>query len=72
MEIADFELERPFARWELDVDHLLCASPDHPSGGRELPAQPDRRPPTSLHADRVAGISSSKTSAPDREPPQGN
>lgn len=26
MEIADFELERYFARWEFDVEHLLCAS----------------------------------------------
>ena len=26
MRIADFELERYFARWEFAVDHLLCAS----------------------------------------------
>src|SRR6266508_3131430 len=26
MEIADFELERYFARWEFAVAHLLCAS----------------------------------------------
>ncbi|MEA2536176.1 MAG: hypothetical protein QOF11_410, partial [Chloroflexota bacterium] len=26
MKIADFELERYFARWEFAVEHLLCAS----------------------------------------------
>ena len=26
MKIADFELERYFARWEFAVRHLLCAS----------------------------------------------
>ena len=26
MKIAEFELERYFARWEFAVEHLLCAS----------------------------------------------
>src|SRR6266498_4053985 len=30
MEIADFELERYFARWEFAVAHLLCASDPEP------------------------------------------
>jgi aspartate/methionine/tyrosine aminotransferase len=41
MEIADFELERYFARWEFDVDHLLCASDPEPVPMRELLALAD-------------------------------
>jgi aspartate/methionine/tyrosine aminotransferase len=36
MEIADFELERYFARWEFAVDHLLCASDPEPVPMAEL------------------------------------
>jgi aspartate/methionine/tyrosine aminotransferase len=36
MEIADFALERYFARWEFDVDHLLCASDPEPVPMGEL------------------------------------
>ena len=36
MEIADFELERYFARWEFAVDHLLCASDPEPVPMGEL------------------------------------
>ena len=41
MEIADFELERYFARWEFDVAHLLCASDPEPVPMRELLALAD-------------------------------
>jgi aspartate/methionine/tyrosine aminotransferase len=41
MEIADFELERYFARWEFSVDHLLCASDAEPVPMRELLALAD-------------------------------
>lgn len=41
MEIADFELERYFARWEFNVDHLLCASDPEPVPMRELLAMAD-------------------------------
>jgi hypothetical protein len=41
MEIADFELERYFARWEFDVDHLLCASDPEPVPMGELLAMAD-------------------------------
>jgi DNA-binding transcriptional MocR family regulator len=41
MEIADFELERYFARWEFNVDHLLCASDPEPVPMRELLALAD-------------------------------
>ena len=43
MEIADFELERYFARWELGVDHVLCASDPEPLSMRELLALADPR-----------------------------
>jgi aspartate/methionine/tyrosine aminotransferase len=42
MEIADFELERYFARWEFDVDHLLCASDPEPVPMGELLGMADR------------------------------
>jgi aspartate/methionine/tyrosine aminotransferase len=41
MEIADFELERYFARWEFNVDRLLCASDPEPVSMRELLALAD-------------------------------
>ena len=41
MEIADFELERYFARWEFSVDHLLCASDAEAVPMRELLALAD-------------------------------
>jgi aspartate/methionine/tyrosine aminotransferase len=41
VEIADFELERYFARWEFDVAHLLCASDPEPVAMRELLALAD-------------------------------
>jgi aspartate/methionine/tyrosine aminotransferase len=43
MEIADFELERYFARWEFDVEHLLCASDPEPVPMGELLAMADPR-----------------------------
>jgi aspartate/methionine/tyrosine aminotransferase len=42
MEIADFELERYFARWEFDVEHLLCASDPEPVPMGELLGMADR------------------------------
>src|SRR6266508_3673519 len=41
MEIADFELERYFARWEFAVAHLLCASDPEPVPMGELLAMAD-------------------------------
>jgi aspartate/methionine/tyrosine aminotransferase len=41
LDIADFELERYFARWEFGVDHLLCASDPEPVAMRELLALAD-------------------------------
>jgi aspartate/methionine/tyrosine aminotransferase len=41
MKIADFELERYFARWEFNVDHLLCASDPEPVPMGELLAMAD-------------------------------
>ena len=39
--IADFELERYFAKWEFNVDHLLCASDPEPLSMGELLALAD-------------------------------
>jgi hypothetical protein len=36
MQIADFALERYFARWEFHVRHVLCASDLEPLPLREL------------------------------------
>ncbi|HEY9226759.1 MAG TPA: aminotransferase class I/II-fold pyridoxal phosphate-dependent enzyme, partial [Gemmatimonadaceae bacterium] len=36
MQIADFSLERYFARWEFAVRHVLCASDAEPIGMNEL------------------------------------
>ena len=44
MQIADFTLERYFARWEFQVRHVLCASDLEPYPLRELLALAD--PPT--------------------------
>jgi hypothetical protein len=41
LEIADFELERYFAKWEFNVAHLLCASDPEPLTMRELLALAD-------------------------------
>jgi aspartate/methionine/tyrosine aminotransferase len=41
LEIADFELERYFARWEFNVAHLLCASDPEPVAMGELLALAD-------------------------------
>jgi len=41
MEIADFELERYFARWEFAAAHLLCASDPEPVPMGELLAMAD-------------------------------
>jgi aspartate/methionine/tyrosine aminotransferase len=41
LEIADFELERYFAKWEFNVAHLLCASDPEPLTMGELLALAD-------------------------------
>ena len=41
MQIADFALERYFARWEFAVKHVLCASDAEPVALAELLALAD-------------------------------
>ncbi|MCH9687275.1 MAG: pyridoxal phosphate-dependent aminotransferase, partial [Deltaproteobacteria bacterium] len=48
MDLADFELERFFARWEFDVQHLLCASDCESMTVGELLAMADVSPETLL------------------------
>ena len=61
MHIADFKLERYFAKWEFAVKHVLCASDAEPIGLTELLDLADddgrRRWDRSTSANRVAGTS---------------
>ena len=58
MHIADFALERYFAKWEFAVRHVLCASDAEPLEMRELLslADPDDEKAMGYAAARLYGV----------------